>query len=218
MAKYGLAAFHPRSCQNRKVDRSAKSFLSYSPTGIAQRYMVSIPETLRNAIIERGLEWSDLQSYLKSDEGYEVILGRKPGVPGFFQWGQSNGYPPKSIEVMIPYDRRLDVRKNLLKFLADCLNFESRAYYARFYKRNDRHILEPCYVRRVLNAVRRVETIKPWDWLRNSSIPVYMSIDEITNQVNTGKGSNGYGDFTYLVRQDVLTILLVSGFTFARKF
>ena len=73
-------------------------------------------------------------------------------------------------------------------------------------------ILQPRCVRQVIDAVKCLETFQfhKLCCLRNASTTLYMTWDEATNQVNAGQGFHGYGDGTYIHKEDVLKILLVS--------
>ena len=184
-----------------------------------RHFTISIPSDLGKAVVNAGYDWSDICNFLKSPEGYERIFQQQTGVPPFFNWGEPSRRIQQKfrIEMNVPNNKRSEVKGQILQILKDCLTSatptrmqQMRSSTFQLYKRNEAEILEPHYVRRVMDAVKCLETFRNLCYLRNASEPLYMSWDEVTDQVNTGQGFHSYGDGTYIVKKDVLKILLVS--------
>lgn len=189
--------------------------------GITQKYRIGIPKGLSKAIVDAGCDWLEIRSFLTSKEGYDLIFQRQTKIPAFFRWGaqRDSSNPIQNIcriELEVPIEKRKIVREQVLRIVKECVTMQDVADMEQLqcrtlqlYKRKDDEVLRPFYVRRVIDAVKCCETTKKLHWLRNSSIPLYMSLEEIVDQVNTGQGFHSYGDGTYMIKENVLTVLRV---------
>jgi hypothetical protein len=183
-----------------------------------RRYRIRIPIALSKAIVDAGYDWGDIRTFLTSKEGYDRIFRRQTTIPAFFRWGGSGTCPEDlRIELEIPDDQRSKVREEILLILKECVASKKAPNMVQLecstfqlYKRDEAEILAPFYVRRVIDAVRCLETFKTICAIPNGSTALHMSLDNVTNQVNTGQGLLSFGDGTYMVKEDILKILLVS--------